>query len=97
MWSTRVLIFSAAIIISAVVARAAPVRADDEAQALLAKHRAFMGWHLEDGTFKTLRLDREYINDKGVVTERSVERHVGLLYRNTYPVSSVVFARFGYV
>ena len=84
MWSIRALIFAAAIIISAVVAWGAPVQANDDAQALLAKHRAFVGWQLEDGTFKTLRLEREYVNDKGKVTERSVERHVGLLYRNTY-------------
>ena len=44
--------------------------ANDDAQALLAKHRAFVGWQLEDGTFKTLRLEREYVNDKGKVTEQ---------------------------
>jgi Aspartyl protease len=73
-----------AITILMVVAWGAPVRADNDAQTLLAKHRAFVGWHLDDGTFKTLHLEREYVNDKGKVTEQSVEWRVGLLYRNTY-------------
>jgi hypothetical protein len=60
-----------------------PLQADDEAQALLAKHRAFAGWQLGDGTFKTLRLERDSVNAKGVVTERSLERRIGLLYRDT--------------
>jgi hypothetical protein len=84
MWGIRAHLFLTAITISMVALWAAPVRADDEAQALLAKHRAFVGWQLADGTFKTMRLEAEYLNDKGVVTERSVERRIGLLYRNTY-------------
>jgi Aspartyl protease len=63
---------------------AAPVGADDGAQALLAKHRAFVGWQLADGTFKTLRLEREYVTSAGSVTERTLERRIGLVYRNTY-------------
>jgi hypothetical protein len=35
----------------------APVRADDEAAALLAKHKAYVGWEFGDGTFKTLRVE----------------------------------------
>lgn len=84
MWRIRADLFAAAITISTAVFWAAPVRADNEAQAILAKHRAFVGWQLADGTFKTLRLEREYVSDKGMVTERSLERRVGLLYRNTY-------------
>jgi hypothetical protein len=68
----------------AVVLWIAPARSGDEAEALLAKHRAFVGWQLTDGTFKTLRLERVYVNSKGRVTERALERRVGLLYRNTY-------------
>lgn len=65
----------------------AAARADDAAQTILAKHYAFTGWKLGDGTFKTLRLESEFTNAKGVVTERSVDRRIGLLYRNsnTYP------------
>jgi len=35
----------------------APIRADDEAAALLAKHKAYVGWEFGDGTFKTMRVD----------------------------------------
>ena len=61
-----------------------PIRAADEAATLLAKHRAFVGWQLGDDTFKTLRLNREYVNDEGATTQRVVESRIGLLYRNTY-------------
>jgi Aspartyl protease len=84
MWRIRSHLFATAIAISAAVLCAAPVRADNDAQAILAKHRAFAGWQLTDGTFKTMRLEREFRSDKGIVTERSLERRVGLLYRNTY-------------
>jgi hypothetical protein len=86
-WRRHARLSATAIALSAVALWAAPVRADDQAQALLAKHRAFVGWQLADGTFKTLRLEREYVNKKGIVTERSLERRIGLLYRNTntYP------------
>ncbi len=57
---------------------------DASAQALLAKHRAFVGWQLDDGTFKTLRLTRRYVNADGKITERATESRVGIVYRNTY-------------
>jgi len=57
--------------------------ADAGAQALLAKHKAFAGWQLGDGTFNTLRLEREYTAPGGRVTERSLQRRVALLYRET--------------
>jgi hypothetical protein len=60
------------------------VGADDGAAALVAKHRAFVGWQLGDGTFKTLHLTREYVDANGKVTERATEYRAGLLYRNTY-------------
>jgi predicted aspartyl protease len=34
-----------------------PIRADDEATALLAKHKAYVGWEFGDGTFKTMQID----------------------------------------
>ena len=57
-----------------------------DAGTLLAKHRAFVGWQLGDGTFTTLRLTRR----KGAgesVTERTTELRIGLIYHNTsiYP------------
>lgn len=61
----------------------APSGATDDAAALLAKHHTYVGWRLGDGTFKTLRLTREYTNEKGVVTRRRVELRIGIGYRNT--------------
>jgi hypothetical protein len=84
MWPIRTHLSAIAIAMSTVALGLAPVRADDTAQDLLAKHRAFVGWQLGDGTFKTLRLEGEYVNDKGTVTERSLERRIGLVYRDTY-------------
>ena len=57
--------------------------ADDAAQALLAKHRAYVGWQLADGTFKSLRLTREYTNAAGKVTSHLQELRTGLVFRNT--------------
>ena len=34
-----------------------PIRADDEAAALLAKHRAYVGWEFGDGSFKSMRVE----------------------------------------
>jgi Aspartyl protease len=72
------------LLVPAMLFGAPPAQADDAAQALLAKHRAFVGWHLGDDTFKTLWLEEKYVTDKGAVTELVVERRVGMLYRNTY-------------
>ncbi|MGC1380169.1 MAG: retropepsin-like aspartic protease [Candidatus Baltobacteraceae bacterium] len=59
----------------------------DDARALLAKHRAFVGWQLGDGTFKTIRLAREYTNGEGEVVQHATEVRAGLVYRTTvvYP------------
>lgn len=65
------------------VAVGAERQQDAQAQALLQKHREFVGWQLGDGTFKTLRLTREYSTDKGEVVTRREELRVGLAYRNT--------------
>jgi hypothetical protein len=72
---------------AAVVLTSAPfvARADDaDAQTLLAKHRAYVGWQLGDGTFKTLKLTREYEDAHGKTTAGAVETRAGLIYRNTY-------------
>jgi predicted aspartyl protease len=34
-----------------------PIRADDDVSALLAKHKAYVGWEFGDGTFKTMRVE----------------------------------------
>lgn len=64
-------------------ARAVDQQPDAQAQSLLQKHRDFVGWQLGDGTFKTMRLTREYTNDKGVAITRREELRIGLAYRNT--------------
>ncbi|HZZ00414.1 MAG TPA: retropepsin-like aspartic protease [Candidatus Baltobacteraceae bacterium] len=70
-------------VVLTVLSISAPSRAaDDAAAALLAKHHAFAGWQLGDGTFKTLRLTREYANERGAVIRRRVELRIGLGYRN---------------
>ena len=55
-----------------------------DAQALLAKHRAFVGWQFGDGSFTSMRLEREYTDDAGKVTQRATERRLGLAYRRDY-------------
>src|SRR5579863_5230773 len=58
--------------------------ADSTAAALLAKHRAFVGWQFGDGTFRTLRLARERVAAEGAVTQRATEYRIGIVYRNHY-------------
>ena len=71
---------------------------DSSAEALLAKHRAFVGWQLDDGTFKTLRLTRHSVNADGKITEQTTESRVGIVYRNTYryPVRPGIVEDSGY-
>jgi len=60
----------------------APAAPDTEAAALLAKHRAFVGWQLGDGSFRTMRLVRERSGEKGAILERATEYRTGIVYRN---------------
>ena len=62
-----------------------PLRAGAEtgARDLLAKHRAFVGWQLGDGSMQTLRLERDYRDAGGKVLVRTLERRMGLAYRDT--------------
>jgi predicted aspartyl protease len=59
------------------------VQADD-AQSLLAKHRAFVGWQFGDGSVNSLRLERTYTDASGKVTQRATERRAGLAYRRDF-------------
>lgn len=59
--------------------------ADDEAAALLAKHKAFVGWELGDGSVKSLRID-ETVSKRGKDGKFAPYEHVtivrtGLAYR----------------
>jgi len=57
---------------------------DAQAQALLAKHRAFVGWQFGDGTFKSMRITGDVTNEKGEKTASLVDLSSGLLFNNTY-------------
>ncbi|HET9028956.1 MAG TPA: aspartyl protease family protein [Candidatus Aquilonibacter sp.] len=57
-------------------------RADD-AQSLLAKHKAFVGWQFGDGTFTSFDMQRDGVTKKGQ-TDRAIEHRVGLVYRRNY-------------
>lgn len=79
-------LFAIAVMLSTYVGRVEAAEQqpqDAQAQALLEKHKAFVGWSLGDGTFKTLRLTREYKNDKNQVVTRREELRMNLAYRNT--------------
>lgn len=78
------LLSALAILCVAIFPLALKAGADDRVAAMLAKHRAFVGWQLGDGSFKTMRLTREYVDARGKVTERATEYRAGIVYRNTY-------------
>lgn len=56
---------------------------NDQAQALMAKHRAFVGWQFGDGTFRTLRVTGTVTDEKGEKEMTFVTLCSGLLYRDT--------------
>ncbi|MGC1379779.1 MAG: pepsin/retropepsin-like aspartic protease family protein [Candidatus Baltobacteraceae bacterium] len=66
-----------------------PARADAPAQdaasaTLLAKHRAYVGWKLGDGTFSSVRINGSVTNSKGKKTQTFVMLSQGVVYHNTY-------------
>jgi len=66
----------------------APVpAAADDVQALLAKHRAFVGWQYGDGSVTSLYLERIYTAASGKVTQHATELRIGLAYRRDYQAS----------
>ncbi|GAC1391865.1 MAG: hypothetical protein NVSMB31_09540 [Vulcanimicrobiaceae bacterium] len=58
--------------------------ADDAAAALMAKHKAFMGWQLGDPVLATMKLARDYTEKSGKVTQHVGEARAGLVYRRDY-------------
>ena len=54
-----------------------------DARMLLVKHRAFVGWQLGDGTFRSLRLRAQYADAQGKVSRTVTELRRGLIYRAT--------------
>ncbi len=61
---------------------------DAGAQGLLAKHRAFVGWQLGDGTLSSMRLTGRAVNTKGETTASFSTVSEGLVYRTTFSQSS---------
>lgn len=74
-----------AVLAAAGVARSATaVSQDAQAQALLAKHRAYVGWQFGDGTFKSMRITGEVTDEQGEKTERFTLLSKGLVYHDVY-------------
>lgn len=57
---------------------------DPQAQALLAKHRAFVGWQFGDGTFRTMRIEGSETDEKGKTKRTFVMLSEGLLYSDRF-------------
>jgi len=77
-------LFVIAMVLSAhVAAPAAEQQTDAQAQALLEKHKAFVGWQLGDGTFKTMRVTGTVTNKKGEKVEDVAWVSAGLAFHET--------------
>jgi hypothetical protein len=63
---------------------ATPTNADAKAQALLALHRAFVGWQLGDGTFSSMRVSGSVTDEHGKTTSTFVLLSRGLLSSNSF-------------
>lgn len=57
---------------------------DAQAEALLAKHRAYVGWQFGDGTFKSMRITGDVTDGDGKRTISFVSLSRGLLVHDTY-------------
>ncbi len=66
-----------------VTARAATPAQEPAAAALLAKHRAYVGWQFGDGTFTTIRLAGGVTNERGEKTDKLVTLSAGVVYHTT--------------
>jgi predicted aspartyl protease len=56
---------------------------DADAAALLAKHHAYVGWQLGDGSIQSLRIKATYANAEGKKAYTFTELHRGLIDRTT--------------
>ena len=63
--------------------RAADVQPNTQAQELLQKHRAYVGWQLGDGTFQTMRMSSTLTNKKGEKLESIALSQSGLAFHET--------------
>jgi hypothetical protein len=64
--------------------RAAEGQSDTQAQVLLQKHRAYVGWQLGDGTFQTIRISGTVTNKQGEKLESVALNEAGLAFRETH-------------
>ncbi|HZY98618.1 MAG TPA: retropepsin-like aspartic protease [Candidatus Baltobacteraceae bacterium] len=64
-------------------ATAAEQQPDAKAQALLQKHRAYVGWQFGDGTFRTMRIASTVTNKKGEKLEDVSWASSGLAFHET--------------
>ena len=60
----------------------APARADDQAAALLAKHRTFVGWQFGDGSLHSFRIAGSITNEKGKRIDDLTILRAGLLFND---------------
>jgi predicted aspartyl protease len=57
---------------------------DAASAALLAKHRAYVGWQFGDGSFSSMRVTGSLTDEHGQKTQTFVFLSKGLIYHNTY-------------
>lgn len=62
---------------------AADAQPDPQAQALLQKHRDYVGWQLGDGTFHSMRITGSVSDDKGKKIRDVATSILGLAFRET--------------
>lgn len=76
---------------------AGPARAagDTSAEALFAKHKAYVGWAIGDGLVKTLRAEGHGVRD-GKTTVTLSELRYGVAYRDTYKFTDGVESNDGF-
>lgn len=78
-----VLAICAILITFAPAGRAAEGQSDTQAQDLLQKHRAYVGWQLGDGTFRTIRISGTVTDKKGEKLESVALNEAGLAFHET--------------
>jgi Aspartyl protease len=78
--------FAIALVVAATIltARAQGPSQDAAAAALLAKHRAYVGWQFGDGSLASMRITGNGTDEEGKKTESFVMLSKGLVYHNTY-------------
>lgn len=78
------LVLAALVVTTPNASAAADAPTDAKAQALLAKHREYVGWQLYDGTFRSMRVFSSVTDEKGKKTADITESIVGVIFHETY-------------